>query len=42
MNSTWELKEKSTGELKVTIEGEAWETAKKKALKEKATKSNLN
>lgn len=32
MNSTWELKEKSTGVLKVTVEGEAWETAKKKAL----------
>lgn len=32
MSSTWELKEKSTGELLVTVEGEAWEAAKKKAL----------
>ena len=30
--STWTLKEKSTGELKVTIEGENWKTAQKKAF----------
>lgn len=41
MNSTWELKEKSTGELKVTIEGEAWETAKKKALNKIAKNANI-
>ena len=41
MNSTWELKEKSTGELKVTIEGEAWETAKKKALNKIAKSASI-
>ena len=30
--STWTLKEKSTGELKVTIEGENWKTAQTKAF----------
>ena len=30
--STWTLKEKSTGELKVTIEGENWKKAQKKAF----------
>lgn len=41
MNFTWELKEKSTGELKVTVEGEAWETAKKKALNKIAKQVNI-
>ena len=30
--STWTLKEKSTGELKVTIDGENWKTAQTKAF----------
>ena len=33
MTSTWTLKENSTGELEVTVEGEAWKKAQKKALK---------
>ena len=32
MTSTWTLKENSTGELEVTVEGEAWKKAQKKAL----------
>ena len=31
MNSKWELKEHSTGDLTVTIEGETWEKAQKTA-----------
>ena len=30
MTSTWTLKENSTGELEVTVEGEAWKKAQKK------------
>ena len=41
MSSTWELKEKSTGELKVTVEGEAWKKAQKKALNKLTKKVNL-
>lgn len=41
MNSTWELKEKSTGELLVTVEGEAWEAAKKKALNKIVKNANI-
>ena len=33
MTSTWTLKENSTGELEVTVEGEAWKKAQKKELK---------
>lgn len=36
MNSKWELKEKSTGELEIVVEGETWATAQAKA-KEKLT-----
>lgn len=32
MSSTWTLKEKSQGELEVTIDGEKWQTAQKKAF----------
>ena len=41
MSSTWELKEKSTGELKTTVEGEAWKKAQKKALNKLVKKVNL-
>ena len=41
MSSTWELKEKSQGELKTTVEGEAWQKAQKKAFKKLAKKVNL-
>lgn len=41
MSSTWELKEKSTGELKITVEGEAWKNAQEKALKKIAKGVNL-
>ena len=41
MSSTWELKEKSTGELKVTVEGETWKKAQKKALNKLTKKANL-
>lgn len=41
MSSTWELKEKSTGELKTTVEGDAWKSAQKKAFKKLAKKVNL-
>ena len=41
MSSTWELKEKSTGELKVTVEGDAWKKAQKKALNKLTKKANL-
>ena len=32
MGSKWELKEKSTGELVATVEGETWKSAQKKAF----------
>lgn len=41
MSSTWELKEKSTGELTTTVEGETWKSAQKKAFKKLAKKVNL-
>ena len=41
MNSTWELKEKSTGVLKVTVEGETWKNAQDKAFMKLASKLNL-
>ena len=41
MSSTWELKEKSTGELKTTVEGENWKNAQNKAFKKLAKKVNL-
>lgn len=41
MSSTWELKEKSTGELKTTVEGETWKAAQKKAFKKLAKKVNM-
>ncbi len=41
MNSTWELKENSTGVLKVTVEGEAWSDAQNKAFKKLANKISL-
>lgn len=39
--SNWKLKEKSTGELITTVEGEAWKTAQKKAFNRLAKKVNL-
>lgn len=41
MSSTWELKEKSTGELTATVEGDSWKDAQKKAFKKLAKKVNL-
>ena len=41
MNSTWELKENSTGILKVTVDGEAWSNAQDKAFKKLANKISL-
>ncbi len=41
MSSTWELKEKSTGELTTTVEGETWKKAQKKALNKLVKKVNL-
>ncbi len=40
MSSKWELKEKSTGELIATVEGEAWKSAQKKAFNK--IKRNIN
>ena len=40
MTSTWTLKENSTGKLEVTVEGEAWKKAQKKALN--YAKSHMN
>ena len=40
MSSTWELKEKSQGELKTTVEGDVWQKAQKKAFKKLAKKVN--
>ncbi|MBS5002454.1 trigger factor [Holdemania filiformis] len=39
--STWTLKEKSTGELKVTIEGENWKTAQTKAFNKLAKEQEI-
>lgn len=41
MSSTWELKEKSTGELTTSVEGESWKSAQKKAFNKLAKKVNL-
>lgn len=41
MSSTWNLKEKSTGELLVTVEGDSWKDAQKKAFKKLAKRVNL-
>ncbi|MGX8834059.1 trigger factor [Amedibacillus sp. YH-ame6] len=41
MSSTWELKEKSTGELTTSVEGEAWKAAQKKTYNKMAKKVNL-
>ena len=41
MSSTWELKEKSTGELTTTVEGDAWKAAQKKAFGKLSKKVNL-
>lgn len=41
MSSTWELKEKSTGELIASVEGDAWKAAQKKAFNKLAKKVNL-
>lgn len=40
MGSKWELKEKSTGELVATVEGETWKSAQKKAFNK--IKGNIN
>ena len=40
MGSKWELKEKSTGELVATVEGETWKSAQKKAFNK--IKRNIN
>ena len=40
MSSKWELKEKSTGELVATVEGETWKSAQKKAFNK--IKRNIN
>ena len=41
MNSTWELKEKSTGVLTVTVEGDVWAKAQKSTLSKLANKANI-
>lgn len=41
MSSTWELKEKSTGELVTSFEGEAWKSAQSKAYKKLAKRVKL-
>ncbi|MGX8852496.1 trigger factor [Amedibacillus sp. YH-ame10] len=41
MSSTWELKEKSTGELTTSVDGEAWKAAQKKTYNKMAKKVNL-
>lgn len=41
MSSTWELKEKSTGELTATVEGDTWKDAQKKAFRKLVKKVNL-
>lgn len=39
--STWELKEKSAGVLKTTIEGDQWSKAQDKAFKKIVSKLSL-
>ncbi len=41
MNSTWELKEKSTGVLTVTVEGDVWAKAQKSTLNKLANNANI-
>ncbi len=41
MSSTWELKEKSQGELKTTVSGDAWKGAQEKAFNKLAKKLAL-
>lgn len=41
MLSTWTVKEKSTGELKVTVEGDLWKKAQDKAFKKLAQSVNV-
>ena len=41
MSSTWELKEKSQGELKTTVSGDAWKSAQEKAFNKLAKKLAL-
>lgn len=41
MSSTWQLNEKSKGELKATVNGEIWTKAQDKAFKKLAQKVNL-
>lgn len=41
MSSTWQLNEKSKGDLKTTISGETWTKAQDKAFKKLAKKVNL-
>lgn len=41
MSSTWQLNEKSKGELKATVDGETWTKAQDKAFKKLAQKVNL-
>ncbi|MEG2543400.1 MAG: trigger factor [Longicatena sp.] len=40
-STTWEVKEKSTGELTTSISGDTWKDAQKKAFKKIAKKVNL-
>lgn len=42
MSSTWTLKEKSQGELVVTIEGEKWQKAQKKAYDKVAKNAKID
>ena len=42
MKAIWELKEKSNGELKVTIDGEQWKKAQDKAFHKVAAKVKIN
>ncbi|MGL5978639.1 MAG: trigger factor [Erysipelotrichaceae bacterium] len=41
MNSKWELKEKSTGELEIVVSGETWSNAQAKAFDKLAKNVNL-
>lgn len=41
MNSTWELKEHSTGEIVATVSGEVWKKAQEKAFHKLAQKAEL-
>ncbi|MBQ0064844.1 MAG: trigger factor [Firmicutes bacterium] len=42
MNSNWTLKEKSTGELVVTVDGDMWKKAQKKAFNSLKSRININ